>query len=431
MKVIEILSKEIIKPAYPTPPETSIYNLSLFDQINTRTYVPIVYFYTKQDFVNINNGDISLNLKTSLSKTLALYYPFAGSLKDTVTIDCNDEGVLFTEAQINYQLLEFLKNPKDEVLNLLFVEGLMWENWSSSNSYLAVQLNFFKCGGIAIGICISHKLADTSTMCKFINDWAAMTCNKSVEVLELNAASMFPRGNLPVNSETILEKNSTVSKRFVFDAIKIDELKAMVCSKVNNPTRVQVVTALIYKCAIVAASKLSCGTCSNPSGLVQTMNLRNRMVPPLPSSLVGNLHWFFQIVCENDEIELYDLVNKMKENMASFCSKYAKKFREGEWELLFLDCLKDARQLLRRDNLIVYKCSSWCKFPMYEADFGWGKPKWVSIANFPLKNSIIMMDDRSGDGIEAFVNLGKEEMDLFEADIDLLAFASLNPSVLE
>ena len=41
------------------------------------------------------------------------------------------------------------------------------------------------------------------------------------------------------------------------------------------------------------------------------------------------------------------------------------------------------------------------------------------------------MDTKSGDGIEAWVNLKEDDMATFEKNPELLAFVSLNPSPLE
>lgn len=120
----------------------------------------------------------------------------------------------------------------------------------------------------------------------------------------------------------------------------------------------------------------------------------------------------------------------MKESLTSFCKRYAEKFIGEEWPKLIMECMKETKQLFHGDDLAVYRYSSWCRFPIYEADFGWGKPIWVTIGGCELKNSIIMMDTRSGDGIEAIVNLEKEDMDVFEKDLELLQFASLNPSAV-
>ena len=55
----------------------------------------------------------------------------------------------------------------------------------------------------------------------------------------------------------------------------------------------------------------------------------------------------------------------------------------------------------------------------------------MTIAGCVLKNTVVMMDTRSGDGIEVFVNLEEQDMAVFESDAELLGFASFNPSALD
>ncbi|KAF3431113.1 hypothetical protein FNV43_RR25843 [Rhamnella rubrinervis] len=436
---VETISREIIRPWSPTPPENRIYNLSFLDHINPSTYVPILYLYTcdSSDASCSRNIDVSDKLKKSLSKTLARYYPFAGRIRDRVSVDCNDEGVLFVEARVKCKLTEILQNPKHETLDLLLADGLQWQEWSLISSYLAVQVSFFDCGGIAIGVCISHKLADTATMIKFINDWAAIARSsvvhqQDVSSPEFNAASLFPHGDLPLIPEAKIQRGNYTSRRFVFSGSNIAALKAKVADKVHNPTRVELVTALICKSAISASSKSTSAGSSKSSVLVQSVNMRTRTNPPLPESSVGNMSWFFAVPISmgEAETELHDLVGKMKERMTSFSKRYGERFVGEEWPSLIRECLKESKHLFHGGDLVVYRCSSWCRFPIYEADFGWGEPTWVTIGSCVLKNSIMMMDTRNGDGIEAVVNLEMVSMAVFENDLELLQFASLNPSAL-
>jgi shikimate O-hydroxycinnamoyltransferase len=63
-----------------------------------------------------------------------------------------------------------------------------------------------------------------------------------------------------------------------------------------------------------------------------------------------------------------------------------------------------------------------------------GKPIWVSSVGSSghsedvFSNVVVLMDTRSGDGIEAWVLLDKEDMVVLGQDKELLAFASLDPS---
>ncbi|KAJ7957625.1 Vinorine synthase [Quillaja saponaria] len=168
--------------------------------------------------------------------------------------------------------------------------------------------------------------------------------------------------------------------------------------------------------------------------LLQNINLAPRMVPPLvENTVMANLSWVFGVsmsIEEESEIELDGLVGQLREAMIMFCSTYAKRFRGNEWLSVIKECLNEARNLLQKQNKIVFRCSSWCRFPIYEVDFGWGKPMWASTAACVDKNIFILMDTKQGDGIEAYVTMEAQEMALFECEHDLFAFATCNPSPL-
>ena len=77
----------------------------------------------------------------------------------------------------------------------------------------------------------------------------------------------------------------------------------------------------------------------------------------------------------------------------------------------------------KKEYVDVHMFTSWCRFPTYEADFGWEKPTQISrcYTSFPMAS---LQDAESGDGIEVWVSLSKENMLLFQQDGDNMAFSS-------
>ncbi|XP_060217217.1 acetyl-CoA-benzylalcohol acetyltransferase-like [Lycium barbarum] len=69
---------------------------------------------------------------------------------------------------------------------------------------------------------------------------------------------------------------------------------------------------------------------------------------------------------------------------------------------------------LGRKDVDNYPSTSWCRFPWYEADFGWGKPSWVSSVSKYYEGKyyerISLIDTKSGDGIEAWIALKENDM---------------------
>lgn len=143
---------------------------------------------------------------------------------------------------------------------------------------------------------------------------------------------------------------------------------------------------------------------------------------------------FNPVVDKKKERELHELVSKIKEGLSEFRDVYPNKFGGNNKDLSFIsECLKQAASAQEpsdfvKKNQTLFIFSSCCKFPMYETNFGWGKPIWVTTSVIPGKNIIYLMDTRDGDGIEAIVSMEEKDMAVFERNEELLQYASLNPN---
>uniref|UniRef100_A0A7N2LS51 Uncharacterized protein n=1 Tax=Quercus lobata TaxID=97700 RepID=A0A7N2LS51_QUELO len=69
-------------------------------------YISSICLYNKNDAYSKFSSETAKYsvLKKSLSNVLKCYYPLAGCIKDNLIADCNDEGVLYLEAQVKCQL---------------------------------------------------------------------------------------------------------------------------------------------------------------------------------------------------------------------------------------------------------------------------------------------------------------------------------------
>ncbi|KAM7497856.1 hypothetical protein LguiA_022270 [Lonicera macranthoides] len=411
-------SRETIKPSTPTPSHLKRYNLSSIDMVMFRNYIPLVFYFPNSSNSDRNPTKIAektSQLKHSLSKTLAQYYPFAGRFTSGAYVDCNDQGIEFQEARIKSKLSEVLEKDNDVALDLVLPFRLEQQGvFENDSSIMVVRLSHFDCGGIALAVCLSHKAGDACTFSTFLAYWAAVTRQSGEEVSPHFISS--PANDPIAMPEVVLPKRNWVTKRFVFPNTKIAQLKNVVASSgVENPSRVESLSALLYKCAMSAKSS-STGSFT-PSAMFQVTNMRDKMNPPLPITTVGNFLWHLCVPTANEnESNLNSIVDQIKK---------AKKEVTG---VKVLD-VKDLIALLSKFDARIYKgyyFSSICNLEMYKMDFGWGKPVRVTLADVQFSNSVILMDTPSGDGIEAQVSLDNEqEMAAFKHDKELSAYASL------
>ncbi|KAM7268244.1 hypothetical protein ACFE04_010410 [Oxalis oulophora] len=419
-----VTSRKLIKPSSKTTTPNNhpkSFTLSLLDQHYPPYYGAIMFFYHghKATFTQFSES-----LQISLSEILIPYYPLAGRLNSMSSIDCNDQGAYFVEAQIGCTLAEFLENPNGKVVDNFLPITEPNTVPLARNCALLVQVTGFHCGGMCISVCPSHKLFDASSLCTFVKDWSAL-CNgiEQIDSPSFVGSSMLPPVDSLIYPLTERPTEKCAVRRFVFDASKISSLR----KSTGGVSSVGLVMALILKCAI-SASRSKSGF-SGPALSLYMVDLRKRMDPPLSENSLGNLAWGLPVLIEENESEGIELVAyKTRQVLREFYSGKASRFN-GDSRFV-VESIKERMEASRRSvNKISYVGSSLCGYPLYEMDFGWGKPIW-SVCKSNYRNSIFLLDNnKRGDAIEAWITLDEQEMTLFESNPEILAFASVNPSV--
>ncbi|KAG5061004.1 hypothetical protein JHK87_002033 [Glycine soja] len=129
-------------------------------------------------------------------------------------------------------------------------------------------------------------------------------------------------------------------KIFVFDASVIDGLKAKYAEKMalqKPPSRVEALTTFIWT-RFISSTQVA--------------------------------------VAASDQRSSYELVEKLREEIRKIDRDYILKLQEGSE---YLDSLRE--DLRRFENIkgevVPFTFTALCRFPVYDADFGWGKPIWA------------------------------------------------------
>lgn len=423
------ISKTYIKPASPTPLNLNKYELPLHDRMFASSYIPLIFFYP--NLQSSNKTRISDLLKNSLSKTLSMYYPFAGRLSSSGSyVECNDQGVQFLEAQIGCKLSDTLENvpDKDEEKGFgrLFAPGSIWGTVFDS-CLMFVQLNHFSCGGLAIAVSLSHRVADGCTYLSFVRYWASVSCNSTDHEELVHLRPCFVHDLLPQSSNDDLGATQVsypekhwITKEIVIYNSKITELKAdhEKQNKIHgdqNYTRNEFLTALLYRSAVAANATSNYGAYPK-SVLFQAINMRPLIDPPLPKTSVGNLITFSDIPTNTiTETNLDSLLCHMRERKMQLTGLKSLAGKE------FIPLMDKYAKI----NQKIYLISSICNFPLYdEMDFGWGRPVKATIVDAPCVNSIFLMDTPRKDGVKAVVSMEEQAMKNFLVNIQLLTCAS-------
>ncbi|KAL1366927.1 hypothetical protein AAHE18_02G013700 [Arachis hypogaea] len=446
---VEIISRENIRPSSPTLSPLRTFKYSILDQLVPFPHAVAILFYPSQ---NLSEFPKRLELlKQSLSETLTLFYPLAGKTKDDLSIDCNDEGANFVVAKVNCPISKFLRKPDLNSLNMFFPITPYLEETTTGAHVTNIQVNVFDCGGIAIGFCISHKIIDGESVNTFLKVWTERADSKrnSKPLTEPNFAtsSLFPAGTFyfrDLSKKTwgsLLKEEKWVTRRILFKNSTIATLKAQIVAKsssdplkkhLNTPTRVQILSALLWKC-FMAASKAQFGI-QRPSMVINTVNLRRKMEESLhPENSIGNFLWFttsehMKHTSEHG-LSLDELVSKLKNSIQEVDKDFVARLLSDEEESSIIgDVLRNFGSKTRDKALERLGFTSWCNFGFYDADFGWEKPMWVSpiglTSTYVVTNMIILVDTRFNSKMD------EKKMRHLELFTELLTYATLDPSPL-
>ncbi|OWM73853.1 hypothetical protein CDL15_Pgr018913 [Punica granatum] len=383
-------------------------------------------------------------MRQSLSQTLSHFYPLAGRIRGNLHVECNDEGALYSEARVDCHLAEFLSIPDLEALGKFRPVPTISTVPVEEAVQVAVQVNVFSCGGIAICVSLLHKLADGTLIGAFAKRWASI-CNgcytKQPPSHYYREASLLfpPRSMLPNHaSNWLLFVNGSKGRagRYVFDPSSMSKLKARASSSsVPNPTAIEALSAFMWK-HLVQAGKVKSGATSKPSSLIShAVNLRSRMDPVLPEHSIGNIFWKAYAHVDDqaaDAASEAKLVELLRKSLSKIDSRYLERMQGDEGVSVISKWLEEAGRLYGKCAPSYYAFSDWCKLSSYEVDFGWGKPGWVSPGCMDLGtiiNGAYFVESASKGGAEVWLILDEEEMRALEGDQEFLAFASINPSI--
>ncbi|CAN0899632.1 BAHD acyltransferase At5g47980 [Linum grandiflorum] len=317
-----------------------------------------------------------------------------------------------------------------------------------------LQITMFPCGGIALGICLNHTIADVHTCSLFLYHWASVFSEDTSINLYAHdeAASMFPtndavlknkslRWQIPIDDlPRIVEMPDIVLQRFVFKASQISELKSRIKSteQVPYPSRTVAIFALIWKISMKASSE----TTSPPkSAALVIVNLRPRFKTPLPDYSIGNIWWTAVSYCPPHFQQSYETTQNDDE-LQRVALQLQKSIEEVDAE--FIENLKgemghkEVNKFLQgRGTGKGYLFTSIVRMGFNKVAFGWGNPIWV---NFLGQSDILVpcgacLMEATGYGsndnlVEAWVILPEKEMAIFQQDPQLLQYAVVNPKVI-
>ncbi|KAH0458937.1 hypothetical protein IEQ34_011751 [Dendrobium chrysotoxum] len=420
---IEILEKGLVIPSEETPAE-EIW-LSNLDLLVARAHTPTVYFYRRPlDDAGFFSPE---GLKAALARTLVPFYPLAGRLVSgadgRLCIRCTAEGALFVVARSEASVDDFGDfAPSDEIRQLLvpFVDSAD----EVDPPLVMFQLTFFRCGGVCLGAAVHHTAADGLGALHFVNSWARIThTNSHIPIPPtINRTLLRARSPPSITSSHIEYSQSNLPPSsthppFTSAILKLSNhnLSLIKTSPTyNNPKRplstFKAVVSHIWRSACKARGLEP----SIPTRLYMTADARSRLRPPLPASYLGNA--IFRVSAEATAREISDFGAAAKIDVAT-------KRIDDEFVRSLIDYLEEKVDEVgvRKGGWVMPETDlwviSWLGLPIYEADFGWGKPIYMGRACLQFGGLVYIVPsspEEAEGGLSVLIAMEEENMERFK-----------------
>ncbi|GMI87225.1 hypothetical protein like AT2G39980 [Hibiscus trionum] len=416
---------------------------------------------------SIPTGSLISLLEKSLSKTLSFFPPLAGRLytdeKGYICITCNDAGVEFHHAKCTASFIRDVIGPLHVPQ---FVKGFFCFDKTVSYSghfkpIMAVQVTELG-DGIFIGCSVNHAVTDGTSFWNFFNTFAEIcrrisgdnNSNQSIErifrqpdftresVLISPAILQVPEGGPKV---TFNENEPLMERIFSFSREAISELKAKVnnssvngdfnaveilgkqsndkyytetapVSKTAEISSFQSLSGLLWR-AVTRARKLPS---TKTTTFRMAVNCRHRLNPKLDPLYFGNAIQSIPTYASAGDVTSRDLrwcAQQLNESVRAHDNGTVRRFVRN-WEM-------DPRcfPLGNFDGASMTMGSS-PRFPMYDNDFGWGRPLAVRSGGAnKFDGKISAFPGREGNvSVDLEVVLAPETLTAIESDIEFMQY---------
>ncbi|CAN0909650.1 Uncharacterized acetyltransferase At3g50280 [Linum grandiflorum] len=380
-------------------------------------------------------SSLCLLLKSSLSHTLTLFPPLAGRLSTDPTtaavyIACNDSGADFLHASApSISVLDIIGSVRGpEFVNGFFAMDRTVSYQGHHRPILAVQVTELA-DGVFVGCSVNHSVTDGTSFWNFFNTFAQV----SRGVKWISSLPDFTRDDTcPLMTSAVLrlpqggprvtfDETAPLSERiFRFSREAVLKLKATVNGQLGQKeiSSFQSLCALVWR-AVTKARNLSA---SKTTTFRMAVNCRHRVNPKMDALYFGNAIQSIPTYASAGDVtsrELRWLAERLNENVSAYNDATVRRV-VSEWE-------ENPRcfPLGNLDGASMTMGSS-PRFPMYDNDFGWGRPLAVRSGKAnKFDGKMSAFPGREGGGtVDLEVVLSPETMDAIEADEEFMQFVS-------
>ncbi|KAF3789839.1 Methanol O-anthraniloyltransferase [Nymphaea thermarum] len=398
---IKVRDSSLVLPFSETP-RHALW-LSKLDRAMFTVHVPSVYFYRPNGSNNFFDTKV---MKESLGRALVPFYPLAGRLRrrkdGPLEIDCNGDGALFVEADAEGEIDDFGDFAPSVELRQLIPEVDYQNQDISSYPLLMLQVTFFKCGGVGLGVGMHHTVVDAGAAIHFMNSWSdvargmEVNCPPFIDRTILRArsppritfvhleympsTSLEPRVPTEVPSKQKPQNTQLSGAIFRFSKDQLARLKEKVNEGNTSTTKYTIFNSLVvhlWSCVCLARGLDDL----QPTKLSIPIDGRKILRPEIPNHYLGNVVFIMALA-----LVAGDLKSRSMHYVAS---------------LDYLEQQPDLGGLVGRAGYQKWwdlNISSLARLPVHDADFGWGKPIHIGTVAATVDGLGYILPSPSDDG---------------------------------
>ncbi|XP_071742180.1 shikimate O-hydroxycinnamoyltransferase-like [Rutidosis leptorrhynchoides] len=425
-----------VKKSSMIPPSETItvesHNKQLWtsnlDLVVGRIHILTVYFYRPNGSSNFFDSSV---MKKALADVLVSFYPMAGRLgrddSGRIVINCNGEGALFVEAESDStldDLGEIVPSPEYRQLT----PTVDYSGDISSYPLFIAQVTHFKCGGVALGCGVHHTLSDGLSSLHFINTWSDMARGLCVAVPPFfertllqardppNPTHDHVEYHPPPSMNTTAKKTGSLSnsstKMLKLTLEQINALKAKAKSDGGpNHSSYEILAAHLWRCACKARGLPD----DQLTKLYVATDGRSRLSPHLPPGYLGNVVFTATPLAKSGNLTSGSLSSTAK-LIHTTLKKMDNDYLRSAID--YLESQPDISALIRGPSYFAspnLNINAWTRLPVYDADFGYGRPIFMGPACILYEGTIYVLPSPNNDrSMSLAVCLDASEQPLFE-----------------
>jgi shikimate O-hydroxycinnamoyltransferase len=295
--------------------------------------------------------------------------------------------------------------------------------------FSVLQVTYFKCGGVSLGVGMQHHVADGMSGLHFINSWSDVCRGAQISVMPVIDRALLRARDPPTPSfhhieyqpapamlsstpQTLISKPpATAVDIFKLTCSDLGRLRSQLPTGESAPrfNTYAVIAAHVWKCVSLARGLPS----EQPTKLYCATDGRQRLQPPLPEGYFGNVIFTATPLAEAGKVtgglaEGAGVIQAALDRMGDDYCRSALDYLELQPDL---SALVRGAHTFRCPNLGL---TSWVRLPIHDADFGWGRPVFMGPGGIAYEGLAFVLPSANGDGsLSIAISLQAEHMEKF------------------